>query len=423
MSSRALRPKSRLLLLCLGVFVSACAAPGPEVGADPIRIGVVVSLSGGAGEFGPSLLQAAQLVEREVAAAGGLLGGRPVEIVFADDRTEVDQAVRVARQLIEEEGVVAIIGPLISGATLAVAEVTQAAQIPQISCCATSEDLTAAQPTDNRFLFRTVPSDLLQAQVSARYAADNCQRLSILHLDDAYGNPFAASLVSVFESLATGEQSVSTPIPFAPGRANYAAEVTQLAGENPDCIALIAFAEEGGFILRDWSQLADAPDVTWIGSDGLKNDDFPANAGSAANVDGVVGTAPISEPDSNAFNTFADNFRATYTDNPGAFGTQQYDAMMVLVLAIEHAGSTDGAAIRDSLFQVSSDPGEVFEPGELAGALEIIREGGAINYEGASGPVDFDAQGNIVADYEIWRFDAAMDGYVTQQVVRASELQ
>lgn len=422
MSSRALRRKSQRLLVCLGVLISACAAPGPEVGGEPILIGVVVSLSGGAGEFGPSLLQAAQLVEREVAAAGGLLGGRPVEIIFADDRTDADQAVRVAQELIDE-GAVAIIGPLISGATLAVGEVTQAAQIPQISCCATSEDLSSAQSTDERFLFRTVPSDLLQAQVSARYAADNCQRLSILHLDDAYGNPFAASLVSVFESLATDEQSVNTPIPFAPGRANYTAEVTQLAGENPDCIALIAFAQEGGFILRDWSQLPTPPDVTWIGSDGLKNDDFPANAGSAANVDGVVGTAPISEPDTLAFNIFADNFRATYTDDPGAFGTQQYDAMAVLMLAIEHAGSTDGAAIRDSLFEVSSDPGEVFGPGAMASALEIIREGGAINYEGASGPVDFDAQGNIVADYEIWRFDAAMDGYVTDLVVRASELQ
>lgn len=422
MSFRALRPQARLSLLFLGILVSACAAPGPEVGGEPIRIGVVVSLSGGAGDFGPSLLQAAQLVEREVNSAGGLLGGRPVEIVFEDDRTDPDQAIRVARELIEE-GAVAIIGPLTSGATLAVANVAQEAQVPQISCCATSEDLSAAQPVESRFLFRTVPSDLLQAQVTARYAAENCQTLSILHLDDAYGNPYAASLVDAFESLATGEQRVNTPLPFAQGQANYSAEVTQLAGENPDCIALIAFAEEGGFILRDWNLLAETPDVTWIGSDGLKNDDFPANAGSLANVDGVVGTAPINEPMDVAFNTFAANFRATYTDDPGAFGAQQYDAMSVLLYAIEHAGSTDGVAIRDSLFEVSSDPGRVFRPGETARALEFIREGGAINYAGASGPVDFDAQGNIVADYEIWRFDETEGGFVTIDTVQASELQ
>lgn len=422
MSSRALRPKSRLPLLFLSVLVSACAAPGPEVGAEPIRIGVVVSLSGGAGDFGPSLLQAAQLVEREFNSDGGLLGGRPIEIIFADDRTDPDQAVRVTRQLIED-GAVAIIGPLTSGATLAVASVTQEAQVPQISCCATSEDLSAAQPADNRFLFRTVPSDLLQAQVTARYAVDNCQMLSILHLDDEYGNPYAASLVEAFESLATGGQTVNTPIPFAQGGANYSAEVTQLAGEGPDCIALIAFAEEGGFILRDWNLLADAPDVTWIGSDGLKNDDFPANAGSLANVDGVVGTAPINEPMDVAFNTFAANFRATYTDAPGAFGAQQYDAMTVLLFAIEHAGSTDGVAIRDALFEVSSDPGRVFRPGATTDALQIIREGGSINYEGASGPVDFDPQGNIVADYEIWRFDAAEGDFVTIDTVLASDLQ
>ncbi len=199
----------RFSLLQTGALASAallatlsCAAEGPEVGADPIRIGVIVSLTGSLGSVGDHLLQSAQLAEREVLAAGGLLGGRPVEIVFADDRTEPEQAAVVARRMIED-GVVAIIGSLGSSASLAVQEVTGPAQIPQISCCSTSEDLTTAQPTDNRFLFRTVSSDLLQAEVTARYAVDEgCNRLAILHVDDAYGNPFAASIDSRFTALA-----------------------------------------------------------------------------------------------------------------------------------------------------------------------------------------------------------------------------
>lgn len=398
----------------------SCAPEGPEVGAEPIRIGVIVSLTGSLGSVGDHLLQSAQLAEREVLAAGGLLGGRPVEIVFGDDRTDADQAASIARRMIEEDGVVAIIGSLASSASLAVQEVTLAARIPQITCCSTSEDLTSAQPAEDRFLFRTVSSDLLQAEVSARYAAERCERLAILHIDDAYGTPFASSIATRFEALSTG--TVVSNTAYASGLPSYSAEVSAIAAQNPDCIALVAFPDEGGFILRDWNALDMPPDVLWIGSDGLKDPGFPEKAGSASFVDGVVGTAPINEPETDTYNDYSADFFATYSAAPGIFGAQQYDAAMLLMLAIERAGSTDGEAIRDSLFQVSAPTGTLVGPGSAASALQLIREGVDVNYNGASGPVDLDANGNVVADYEIWRYDATAGSFVRDSIVRASEL-
>lgn len=406
----------------------SCGPAGPGVGDEPIRIGVIVSLTGGLGSVGEHLAQAAQLVEREVASAGGLLGGRPVELIIVDDRTEPTQAGVLARQLIEEQGVVAIIGSLASSATLAVQAVSAEYGVPTVSCCSTSQALTGVQPEDDRYLFRTVPSDLLQSVVTARYAADNCQRLAVLHLNDEYGNPFGEAIETRFLALKSAEQEFVMRLPYPGMRPSYSSQVAMIAAANPDCIALVAFPAEGGAILRDWEALSMKPDVTWIGSDGIKDPGFPTAAGSPSIVDGVIGTAPITEPGTSAYNAFARNFVATFgdedMDGAGIFGGNQYDAAMLLVLAIEAAGSTDGVAIRDALFEVSrgeADP--FFEPGEVADALQSIRDGRGINYEGASGPVDFDSFGNVVADYEIWRYDATARSFVRSSVVRASELQ
>lgn len=428
MRSRVHGPLGRSAFALLLAFGASCGPAGPGVGDEPIRIGVIVSLTGGLGSVGEHLAQAAQLVEREVASSGGLLGGRPVQLIIVDDRTEPSQAGELARRLIEEDGVVAIIGSLASSATLAVQAVSAPLGVPTVSCCSTSQALTGVQPADDRYLFRTVPSDLLQSVVTARYAAENCQRLAVLHLDDEYGNPFGEAIETRFLALKSSEQEFVLRLPYPGMRPNYSSQVAMVAAANPDCVALVAFPAEGGAILRDWAALTTKPDVTWIGSDGIKDPGFPMAAGSPSIVDGVIGTAPITEPGTAAYNTFARNFVATFgdedMDGAGIFGGNQYDAAMLVVLAIEAAGSTDGAAIRDALFEVSrgeTDP--FFEPGDLTDALQSIRDGRDINYEGASGPVDFDSFGDVVADYEIWRYDASERSFVRSSIVRASDLQ
>ncbi|MEM6956470.1 MAG: ABC transporter substrate-binding protein [Myxococcota bacterium] len=422
------------LLVALLGLAGSCTADGPAIPTDPIRIGVVVSLSGGLASVGPHLAESAEQAVLEVNAAGGLLGGRPVEVVVIDDRTTPEGARRAAQQLIEDDQVVAIVGSLASSATLEVQDVAFNAGIPQVSCCSTSVALDAAQPAGNRFLFRTVASDQLQAEVVARYAIDeSCDRLAILHIDDEYGNPFAASIAGIFSSLASEGQTVVPPTPFSGGESGYSDEVStvrdQLASvgmAERACIALVGFPADGGRILRDWNSLSDAPDVLWIATDGLRDSGFPEAAGGASIVDGVTGTAPVVQPQTESYNDFESNFEASFGELPGIFGAQQYDATIMLMLAIEAARSTDGTAIRDALFSISRLPGSNVEPKDLRTALSRLREGSEINYTGASGDVDFDTLGNVIGDYEIWRFDAGdggtEDAFSTIGMVRASEL-
>lgn len=406
------------------MLLGSCGDPDPGVRGEPIRIGVIVSLTGGLGSVGPHLANSARLAAREVNSVGGLLGGREVELVVVDDRTDPAFARMEAQRLVQEEGVVAIVGSLASSASLEVQAVTAEAQIPQVSCCSTSPDLTNAQPEMDRFLFRTVPADDLQAVVVARQADSiGCARLAVLHLDDSYGNPFGMAIEERFEALGG---TVVARVPFPAERPSYSTQVQMIADATPDCVGLVAFPAEGGAILRDWNALASAPDVTWIGTDGIKDSGFPMAAGSAALVDGVTGTAPIVEPVTPAFNAYAALYEATFSEPVGIFGGSQYDAMALVLLAIEQAGTTDGVAIRDALFDVSSadQAGDrFFGPGQLGLALQRIRDGLGINYEGAGGPVDFDGFGNVVSDYEIWRFDAATSSFVRTATIGASTIQ
>lgn len=407
-------------------LLSASACSGPPMQEGPVRIGVIVSLTGDLGAVGDHLTKAVQLAAREANAAGGLLDGRPVEIIVRDDQTEPEIAEAAARELIEQEGVVGIVGSLASSASLRVAEVAYAAQVPQVSCCSTSSALTTAQPETDRYLFRTVPSDLLQASIIAEQAdrALMCSRLAILHLDDAYGQPFGDSIRANFEAnSATG--SVVIQVAFPPGRPSYADQVRMVADANPDCIALVAYPDSGGFILRDWHALSTRPTVTWIGTDGIRDPGLATAAGDRSVVDGVMGTAPIIAPTTQTYNDFAANYNASFGAETGIFGGNEYDAAVLMMLAIEAAGSTDGTAVRDALFRVSrddsgSDP--FVGAGEIPRGLMRIRSGSDIDYVGASGDVDFDGFGDIVTDYEIWRYDAARDSFVRDSVVRASEI-
>jgi ABC-type branched-subunit amino acid transport system substrate-binding protein len=104
-----------------------------------------------------------------------------------------------------------------------------------------------------------------------------------------------------------------------------------------------------------------------------------------------------------AFTTYERAYEAKYGEEPGTFSPNDYDAVYLIALAVVHAGHADGTAIRDHLRQVANPPGMTFGPGQFAEAAAAIKAGVKINYEGASGPVDLDENGDAKATYVLWR--------------------
>ena len=412
MNARTLVVFATLLLALLG-----CAPERTLSDPDtaPVRIGMIAPLSGELGSDGPDWRDAARLAVREVNAAGGVLPGRRVELIIEDGESRSDIGVAVAQRMIEDDGVVAIIGDSASSATVRVyQEVTGPAQVLLASGLSTSPVLTdinrALDPAD-RFFFRTVPPDDRQAPAlaEAMYGEyGNCRNITVLYADNDYGRPFQEQSSARFTALG-GTVTPAQGVPYMEELSSYRTQVMAIAALQPppDCIALIGYPASAGIIMRDWDALSTKPDVTWFGTDGVRQPGFASEVGNPALIDDFYGTAPVTDPETPAYNRFYDQFVATFGNDPVAFSSTIYDATALVLLAIAKAGTSDDPiAIRDAVFQLNDASGVVVQAGRLAEGLRLIRENRAINYEGAAGASDIDAEGNAELLYELWRFEA-----------------
>ncbi len=409
MSGFVLRAPGRFaLLLALVASLSLGAASCGDDEGEQLKIGFLVDFSGQLAEYGRVTQTGVDLAIKHINEAGGV-NGQDVIYVTGDTRVDATQSVEEARRLVDVEGVHAIVGPLASSATLAVAEsVTSASGVPHISPSATSPALTALG--DDGYLFRTTISDAAQGVVLAQLATDEgYDNIGVLYRDDPYGQGLAEAFAAAFGG-------TSTLVSYsADGQPSYLAELQQAAGDGAGVLLAIGFQETEVFLRES---LENGIFATFLFCDGNKSVDLIAAIG-ADQLDGFKGTAPGSNPE--AASTIAWNaaYAAEYGAEPTLpFVRESYDAVIAIALAAEAAGSTDGAAIRDQLARIGGPGGNVFIAGAegVKAALEAVRDGDDINYEGAATSVDWDANGDVPSGFiEIWQFSG--DGFTTIESV------
>lgn len=415
MTSSLPRRRSSIGVALVALVLAACAPARtlPEEDTAPVRIGLIVPLSGELGADGPSWRDSVRIAVREVNAAGGVLPGRTVELFIENSESTAAQGVASARRLVDEEGVVAIIGDAASGPTIEIYEnVTGPAQVILASGLSTSPDLTAINETlldmgEPITFFRTVPPDDGQYDALARAMYDRaCRNISIVYANNAYGTPFYEGVKLRFEQLG-GTVTPTDGVPFDEGLSEYRAQVDIVAAAMPDCIALIAYPQSAGIIVNNWASLATPPPVRWFGTDGIRQPGFATEVGNALLIDGFLGTSPLTEPMSPAYNRFRANYQAAFGSTPVAFTSTLYDATALVLLGIAKAGTDeDPAAIWQAIQELNDPGGTVVQAGELAEGLRLVRAGRPMNYEGASGPVVIQPNGDVEGVFELWRFDA-----------------
>ena len=429
------------VLLALSTFTASegCAdkAPAPSAAA-PIIIGVSLGLTGENEGFAAPLRDAVRVAEGQINAGGGLLG-RPVRFDVRDDQSDETTIVTdVARQLVNE-GAVAIVGPLGSQQVVLTQQIYADRQIIQISPSATSTDLSTIQPAENRFLFRTTPADdfqgaavILLAQKTPLGLGDagapvadggvpfTCNRLAIVNIDNSYGNAMADVIRTNFPKRGVGRSIVIQQKLGVDVTASYATEAAALVAMKPDCAAIISYAKVAAQYVHDvkadpgYKGLSDK-NFFFIGTDGVYTDDFiklsrqnQSDETSPSTADGVYGTNPDTNPGTKEYNEFNTIFRSYFPANPDApaFAANTYDAAILIALAIQQAGTvTDHVAIREALRKVATPPGKPFTPAQIGEALLAIRQGqgqDAVDYKGASGNVDFEANGNVKSGFIVW---------------------
>jgi branched-chain amino acid transport system substrate-binding protein len=432
------------LFASAALLEQGCVTEAPKPSAeDPIVVGVSLGLTNDLASFAAPLRDAVRAAEGEINAGGGLLG-RQVRFDIEDDRSDEGTYVTNLAQRFADRNVAAVIGPVSSGQVKLTQQIFFDKQIIQISPAATSVELTSIQPLSDRFLFRTTPADDFQGAAVILFAArtprglvdagappvgdggtaptTTCNRLALVYIDNPYGTSMAKVVSDYFPKRGTpGQRSIASQqkIPLE-AKANYEDIIPGIVASDPECLALIAYEKAAAQFVKDFKKSSGYAALAqkgffFIGTDGVFTQGFldlslqdPSNEASPSSAEGVYGTNPDTQPGTTEYNAFKTIYGTyfplgTATDAP-AFAANTFDAAILIAFAIQKAGTaTDRIAIRDALKEVSKPGGRPVSPSEIGDGLAELRNGGDIDYKGASGNVDFDESGNVNGGFIIWQ--------------------
>lgn len=397
--------KNHRLISLVGAASALAIASAAQ--AEPLRVGALMPMTGDLQAYGQSSRNGVELAIAEINAAGGVMG-ESVVLEVSDTQTEPQAGVDAAQRLVSVQNVSAIIGALSSGVTIPVASsVSSVEGVPQISNASTSPVMTDLD--DNDFLFRTTPSDAFQGVALASVAREEgVDSAAILYINNDYGEGLANAFADAFAA-AGGE--VVGRAGYEPGLASYRGDLSAVSdGSAP--LLLIGYPENGQTILRQ--ALEGGYFSEFMFTDGMKSPQIVENLG-AQYLNGSFGTAAEARDDTDAAQHFQTAYQAAYGEVPPVpYIDTAYDAVYSVALAAAAGESVDPESIRDHLRAINDPDGEVVGPGEFAQAVEFLEAGQTINYEGASGSVDFDANGDVGGTFADWQIQ---DGeYVTRRI-------
>ncbi|MCV9999323.1 ABC transporter substrate-binding protein [Pararhizobium sp. YC-54] len=379
---RALSRRS-LLATCFGAMCFATALATTPVLADDqseIVLGALMPLSGSGGPFGQEMLASAKIALEEINAAGGPLG-RKIKLIEENDETNPEAAVRAARKLVEVDKVKAIFGTWASSVTLAVAPIVQEKGIILMSNSGASR-ITEVQKKGN--IYRLEPDDLLFGKAYAEYASQQgWKKAAVLGLNV----PFTQTTVEAFKQrFSERGGKITSFVTYNEEQTTFITEVARALSDQPDFVHISGYEPDITAVLKAAYQ--SGASARFIVPGFAVSADLIKNAGPAA--DGLLLVEEGVSEDSPAYQRLAEHLGK---DHYYSFGAQAYDELTLLALAIEAAKSTDGAALNKSIRDVSGPEGTKVT--SFAEGIAALRKGERINYDGASGPLDFDQDGNI----------------------------
>jgi ABC-type branched-subunit amino acid transport system substrate-binding protein len=320
--------------------------------------------------------------------------GRPLEVLHADTSCDPADAIPAAKQLLAQ-GVVGVIGPETQEIDAVQALLTKTHVIIEFQGGDTSRD----QQTDP-YLFRDTPSDSQLGVAMALYARRmGYQRAAMLFYADAGAQTFRAPIRAAFTNL--GGQIVSD-LPVIPGQISYAQQVQQVIASKAQVIFTQVDAPTAAVLFRDANSV-DGPAIPFIGTDVTAGADFLRAIGLKVAHDHLVsvyGTAVTGT----ATTEFAAALQVRFPgQQPMANATYAYDAVVTLALAQVQAKTVDGEKVKDVMTTVTNPGGEPCF--SYPGCLTLLSAGTKINYEGASGNLDYDRYHNVFGPYGAFQAD------------------
>jgi branched-chain amino acid transport system substrate-binding protein len=393
---------------------SACggangSSGGGSTGGADVHLGVLRPFTGKYASVGAAAREGALTAQAAINDAGGILGGKLL-VDSADTLGDPADAVPALNHLLSVSNVVGIIGP--GGAEVkSVQPILDRNHIPFMF----GGGSTTFDKNSDPYFWRVTPSDSQLGVAMAVYAYKKGYRkaammFSTIESAQTLKDPVKAT----FEKL--GGTIVATA-DISPSQLSYRSEVLNIHNANPDVIFTQMEPATGSVVLSNFKELGGL--IPMVGSDILSGADFITAVTPATAHQAIVAVVGSSTPGPGT-TTFSTYFSKLYPgQQPPGGANYAYDATVVLALAIQAAGSTDSAKIEAAIPQVANGPGTVVT--DFKSGLAALKAGQKINYEGASGPMDFNQYHNVFGPFDVVQSDGG-SGMTTVQTISPADL-
>lgn len=377
-----------------GSSASSSSAPKPSTSTGPLKIGTVFPVTGTASYLGPAQSDGVDAAVKDINAAGGVLGS-PVQ-VFHDDSGDVSTTtIESSFADLTTKGVDALIGPSSSALAERLFPKTLAAHIPLITPAATSVRLTALGKTG--YLFRTVPTEADQGEVLASTIGGGTAKIALIYLNDETGEDILGTLTSGLK--ASGGRLVSTQ-PFTATTTDFTGIVAAVTKAAPDAVVFVSnfsTMDQNKAVITQLDAAGLGGAKLWLTSENMADysQALPAGALNGANgiLEGVSASADF-DAKVKAVDPNVSNY---------LYAAESYDATVLAALAATVAGDTSGKAIASHLRSVSEGG---IKCTSYAECLSVLKTNSDIDYDGVSGAIAFDADGNPnPAQYGVYHYD------------------
>jgi branched-chain amino acid transport system substrate-binding protein len=359
--------------------------------SEPIRIGVLAPLTGGGGPYGADIVKASKLAADQINAAGGVLGGRKIELFVEDDETSATAAVKAARKLLDIDKVVAITAIWGSAPILAVRPLTLEKNVV-LTVLGSADEVTEGDTKGLVWRFQARASSWGEPAALA-ILKGGYKKIGLLHLQ----NPFVASMIPSFvETIEKGGSKVISDVEYKPDQPSYRAEIEKVYAAAPDAIFVPGYVNQftsiakeiyrGGYKGKVFSLTIAAA----AGIDGSST--FVKNVGKEV-AEGIEHVQPISPLDRPEYKAFVRAMGAP-DGTVFPFAALQFDAINVLATAIEKSKSANPVEFAKEIIPITNGPGT--KVSTAVDALALVRKGEAIDFTGAGQDLKFDQRGELI---------------------------
>lgn len=372
------------------------------------KIGAVLPTSV---DWGRPIAETAQYAVDLFNEAGGVKGCK-VDMVLRDTQVDPKVGVDAAKALVDLEKVPLLLGAVSSGVSMPIlTSVTVPSNVMQMSCCSSSTAFTgvAEEGKTKGLWFRTFATTRNQAAVAAMLIRDKgYKNVAILYKNDDWGQDIGKLVAADLEKIGV---KVTANVAINDGQPSFRAEVTEVLKTQPEALYLAIYPAEGAAVVREWVSLGGTQKMVVANS--LRSDEFRDAVGLTYLGD-VVGhdSAP---PRTDSATSFVDLYKAKFNAEPNGPGLPNiFDAVMISLLAMEAAPDLKGDQIAAQVAKVT-DPGgmSVFPNVDgLKAAKAALAEGKSLSYNGGTGAVKFDKNGDVSAPAVGWTFS---EGGTTEQ--------